>query len=331
MKRYLLIISLWLGIGFSNAQPLSGYYDSVGGKKGAAVKTALMGAIDDHTQRTYKDLWTDFRTTDCRPDGKVWDMYSSITNYVFGDDQNTGGGGREGADYNREHSMPKSWFHDGYPMYTDLFHLYPTDSYINNMRSNYPFGEVGTVSKQSSGGFSKLGSSAVSGYSGTVFEPADEYKGDFARTYFYMVTRYESQVAGWSSDMLSGNAYPAFTDWALEVLLKWHRQDPVSEKEIDRNNAVFGIQHNRNPYIDYPVLAEFVWGELKEVAVDVAKLKLYSHEYDVAAVGSPLAEQLIVVGVYDLTGRSIEHPSRGMYIVNYRRADGSVFSRKEIR
>lgn len=330
MKKYLLIISLWLGIGFSNAQPLSGYYDSVDGKKAQAVKTALCDAIDEHTQRTYKDLWTDFRTTDCRPDGKVWDMYSSITNYVFGTDQNTGGGGREGADYNREHSMPKSWFHDGNPMYTDLFHLYPTDSYINSMRSNYPFGEVGTVSKQSSGGFSKLGKSAVPGYSGTVFEPADEYKGDFARTYFYMVTRYEAQVAGWSSDMLSGDAYPAFTDWALEVLLKWHRQDPVSDKEVDRNNAVYGIQHNRNPYIDYPVLAEFVWGELKGVPVDVAKLTLYSHEYDVTAVESPLAKELVVVGVYDLTGRSIERPSRGMYIVNYRRPDGSVVSRKII-
>ena len=330
MKKYLLIISLWLGIGFSNAQPLSGYYDSVDGKKAQAVKTALCDAIDEHTQRTYKDLWTDFRTTDCRPDGKVWDMYSSITNYVFGTDQNTGGGGREGADYNREHSMPKSWFHDGYPMFTDLFHLYPTDSYINSMRSNYPFGEVGTVSKQSSGGFSKLGKSAVPGYSGTVFEPADEYKGDFARTYFYMVTRYEAQVAGWSSDMLSGDAYPAFTDWALEVLLKWHRQDPVSDKEVDRNNAVYGIQHNRNPYIDYPVLAEFVWGELKGVPVDVAKLTLYSHEYDDTAVESPLAKELVVVGVYDLTGRSIERPSRGMYIVNYRRPDGSVVSRKII-
>lgn len=330
MKKYLLIISLWLGIGFSNAQPLSGYYDSVDGKKAQAVKTALCDAIDEHTQRTYKDLWTDFRTTDCRPDGKVWDMYSSITNYVFGTDQNTGGGGREGADYNREHSMPKSWFHDGNPMYTDLFHLYPTDSYINSMRSNYPFGEVGTVSKQSSGGFSKLGKSAVPGYSGTVFEPADEYKGDFARTYFYMVTRYEAQVAGWSSDMLSGDAYPAFTDWALEVLLKWHRQDPVSDKEVDRNNAVYGIQHNRNPYIDYPVLAEFVWGELKGVPVDVAKLTLYSHEYDATAVESPLAKELVVVGVYDLTGRSIERPSHGMYIVNYRRPDGSVVSRKII-
>ena len=331
MRNSLSIIILLLGIGFSNAQPATSYYDAVDGKKGAAVKTALMEVIDGHTERTYKQLWTDFRVTDCRADGKVWDMYSNVTNYIFGDDQNTGGGGSEGADYNREHSMPKSWFHDGYPMYTDLFHMYPTDSYINNMRGNYPFGEVGTVTKQSKGAFSKLGKSSVSGYSGTVFEPADEYKGDFARTYFYMVTRYENQVAGWSSDMLSGNAYPAFTDWALGVLLKWHRQDPVSEKEINRNDAVFGIQHNRNPFIDYPVLAEFVWGELVDVTVDVDKLELYSHDYDVSSIATPQDEGHTVVAVYDLAGRCVEHATRGMYIVCYRRADGSVFSRKEIR
>ena len=75
MRNLLTILLFLLGIGYTNAQPLSGYYDVVAGKKGAAVKTALMGAIDEHTQRTYKDLWTDFRSTDCRPDGKVWDMF----------------------------------------------------------------------------------------------------------------------------------------------------------------------------------------------------------------------------------------------------------------
>lgn len=332
MKNFLTILLVVLGIGNTNAQPATDYYHGIDGKKGATVKTALMGAIDDHTQRTYKDLWTDFRTTDCRPDGKVWDMYSNVTNYVFGDDQNTGGGGREGADYNREHSMPKSWFDDAYPMYTDLFHMYPTDSYINNMRGNYPFGEVAMASKQSAGGFSKLGKSAIEGYSGTVFEPADEYKGDFARTYFYMVTRYENQVSGWSSDMLSGNAYPAFTKWAVDMLLEWHRQDPISEKEIDRNNAVYSIQHNRNPYIDYPVLAEFVWGELKDVVVDADKLELYSHEYDATDVVVLQNGELPVVAVYDLAGRRIEQRSNsGIYMVSYRLTDGSVITRKEIR
>lgn len=293
------------------------YYDAIDGKKERSIKTALQSVIDNHTQRSYKQLWTDFRTTDCRPDGRVWDMYSNITNYVFGTDQNTGGGGSEGADYNREHSMPKSWFNDGYPMYTDLFHLYPTDSYINNMRSNYPFGEVASVTKQSAGGYSKLGKSAMSGYTGTVFEPADEYKGDFARTYFYMVTRYEDQVATWKSDMLNKSAYPAFTNWALSVLLKWHREDPVSEKEINRNEAVYGIQHNRNPYIDYPVLAEFVWGELTDVSIDVNNLILHSNEYDITenTIKTPQAASPTQV-IYDITGRQVTNPTRGIYIIN---------------
>lgn len=332
MRRILFVLFFMLGIGLSNAQPSATYYDVVDGQKGAALKTALKTIIDDHTERTYKELWTDFRTTDSRPDGKVWDMYSGVTNYVFGDDQNTGNSGPEGTDYNREHAVPNSWFGGKVqPMYTDLFHMYPTDSYVNGMRANYPFGEVGAISKQSVGGFSKLGSSSLGGYSGIVFEPADEYKGDFARTYFYMVTRYEDQVEGWSSDMLCGNSYPAFTDWAINILLKWHRQDPVSEKELHRNNAVFSIQHNRNPFIDYPVFAEFLWGDMDGVVVDLDKLVLYSNEYDASDVLIQCSDSNTIIGIYDLSGRRVQYKERGLYIVSYLRPDGSVFSRKEVR
>jgi len=298
------------------------HYDVVDGLKGKNVKTALMGAIDEHTQRSYSNLWTDFYTTDRRPDGKVWDMYSSVTNYIFGDDQSKGGDSGEGSSYNREHSMPKSWFGgEVYPMYTDLFHLYPTDSYINQMRNNYPYGEVNTIKKQSQNGHSKLGTSAASGYSGTVFEPADEYKGDLARTYFYMATRYENQIATWDSDMLAGNAYPAFTSWALQTLLKWHREDPVSEKEISRNEAVYAIQHNRNPYIDYPVFAELVWGELTDVTIDISKLVLHSNDYDTtdSHVGH-LTTPHDNMAIYDLTGRQVKNPTRGIYIINGKKA-----------
>lgn len=297
------------------------HYDIVAGKKGKAVKTALMEVIDEHTQRSYADLWTDFYTTDCRPDGKVWDMYSNATSYIFGENQSKGGDSGEGSSYNREHSFPKSWFGgEKYPMYTDLFHLYPTDSYINQIRSNYPFGEVATVKKESKGGHSKLGTSAVSGYSGTVFEPADEYKGDFARTYFYMATRYENQIAGWTSDMLSGDAYPAFADWAITMLLKWHREDPVSEKEINRNEAVYAIQGNRNPYIDYPVFAELIWGELTDVSVNITKLILHSNNYDTTDTAIETEEAIQRAqrrtAAYDLTGRLIPNPVQGIYIVN---------------
>ena len=236
------------------------YYQDADGKKGRELKTAMWGIIKDHNKLSYCDLWDAYGDTDLREDGSIWDMYSSTSHFKPGQTQ-CGSYSDEGDCYNREHSMPKSWFNDASPMVTDLMHIVPTDGKVNGMRSNYPFGETNGERYKSNGGFSKLGKSTVSGYSGTVFEPNDEYKGDFARIYFYMATCYEDRVSSWDSDMLAHNKYPAFTTWALNMLLRWAAEDPVSQKEIDRNNAVYGIQGNRNPYVDYPGLEQYVWGE----------------------------------------------------------------------
>ena len=194
-------------------------------------------------------------------------MYSSTTDFTFTSDQ-CGTYKNEGDCYNREHSFPKSWFNDASPMYTDLFHLYPTDGKVNGMRSNHPFGENNGEKYKSNGGFSKLGKCTTPGYSGTVFEPDDEYKGDFARSYFYMATCYEDRIATWNSDMLAHNSYPAYAKWALDMLLRWAAEDPVSPKEIARNNAVYKIQKNRNPYIDFPGLEQYVWGSKTGIPFD---------------------------------------------------------------
>lgn len=261
MRKLFLYLLTVVQIVYVNAQIPSGYYNAAVGKTEAALKTALFTKIAAHTERSYSQLWSDFQTTDKRTDGKVWDMYSTCT-FTFGTHQDSGSGGSaECQYYNREHSFPKSWFSDGTPMYTDLFHLYPTDKYVNNQRGNLPFGETNGSTTFSNG--SKLGTSSFSGYSGTVFEPTNEYKGDFARTYFYMVTAYEDKVANWTSEHLAANSYPAFNSWTIALLLKWTRQDPVSTKEINRNKAVYGIQGNRNPFIDYPELAEHIWGNKK--------------------------------------------------------------------
>lgn len=247
------------------------YYRNADGTSGAALKTALAGIISTGTvKRSYSNLWTDFKTTDKRSDGKVWDMYSNATNFVFGTDQDQGSHPSEGYSYNREHSFPNSWWGGTKDdaQYTDLFHLYPTDAYVNERRSNYPFGETNGSSYKSSGNFSKLGSCTTKGYSGTVFEPNDEYKGDFARTYFYMVTRYESAIGSWSAAQkhtLDGKKYPGLQQWQLTMLMRWAEQDPVSQKEVNRNRAVYGIQKNRNPFIDYPGLEQYVWGRLTDV------------------------------------------------------------------
>ena len=187
------------------------------------------------------------------------------------------------------------------------------------MRANYPFGEVKTVQKQSAGGFSKLGSCSVAGYPGSapVFEPADEYKGDFARTYFYMATAYEPYFAEWATTeggiMLDGTSYPGFRTWAIDMLLKWAADDPVSEKETARNEAVFSIQHNRNPFIDFPGLEQYVWGELQDVAFNAAA---YRRPTSLIAAPAPGVQAPAPV-LYDLSGRRIQRGQQhGVGIAN---------------
>jgi len=261
MKKIFSFLLLSVSLYVFAVEP-TGYYSTAVGKINAALKTQLSTIVEAHTARSYDNLWTDFQTTDKRPDGKVRDIYSNSTNYTFITNQ-CGNYSGEGICYNREHSFPKSWFAEATPMYTDLFHLYPSDGYVNGRRGNDPFGEVGTATYTSNNGYSKLGASSFPGYTGEVFEPTDSMKGDFARTYFYMVTAYDDKVAGWSSPHLAGNSYPAFTDWTIAMFLKWNSEDPVGPRERARNEAVYGIQHNRNPFIDHPELAEYIWGTHK--------------------------------------------------------------------
>lgn len=267
-KRQTFFILYLLAAMASWAQAPEGtgtYYQSADGKKGKALKTALFGIIQSPNVSSYKQLWECYKETDLKPNGKIWDMYSNMTDYDPDNDR-AGSYSKEGDVFNREHSFPKSWFSEASPMYSDLFHVVPTDGYVNGRRSNYPFGETNGESYSSNGGFSKVGKCTVSGYSGTVFEPNDEYKGDFARIYFYMATCYEDRIGSWSSDMLSGDSYTAYAQWALDMLLRWAAEDPVSQKEKDRNNAVYGIQGNRNPYVDYPGLEQYVWGTMTDKA-----------------------------------------------------------------
>ena len=292
------------------------YYETADGAKGRELKTALSEIIKVHDELGYGDLWEAFKTTDARDDGRVWDMYSGITDYEFvtsGTNYKV-----EGDCYNREHSMPKSWFDDERPMYTDLVHLIPTDGYVNGRRSNYPFGETDEPTYTSSGGFSKLGPSSVDGYKGTVFEPNDEYKGDFARIYFYMVTCYEDKVSTWESDMLAGNAYPALTQWALDMLMRWAEEDPVSKKETDRNNAVNALQGNRNPYVDYPGLEQYVWGDKQDVAFSYDNYST-GITVTVADTDIPIADVYTITGVKVRSGvsrsKATDGLKQGVYII----------------
>lgn len=256
------LISIVFGTNINAAEP-SGYYSTCEGKSGASLLSALNSKIGSHTNVGYDGLWNVYKTSDVKPNGKIWDMYSTKEWPV--NSQHCGNYKNVGDCYNREHSFPKSWFSKASPMVSDAYHIYPTDGKVNGQRSNFPYGECANGTTLSGNGgvkaLGKLGASTYPGYSGTVFEPVDEYKGDFARTYFYMAACYNDKIAGWNSDMLAGNKFPAFKSWAINMLMKWHRQDPVSQKEIDRNDAVYKYQKNRNPFIDHPELAEHIWGD----------------------------------------------------------------------
>ena len=265
--RNLLCVSFLLLALTAWAQPngTGNYYQDANGKKGRDLKTALFDIIKSPDVVSYKGLWEAYKKTDLRSDGKIWDMYSDITNFDP-DKGHAGNYSKEGDMYNREHSFPKSWFSEAKPMYSDIVHVVPADGYVNGRRSNLPYGETDGDRWKSHGSFSKVGACSLPGYSGTVFEPNDEYKGDFARIYFYMATCYEDKISSWSSDMLSHNSYPAYKQWVIDMLLRWAKNDPVSKKEIDRNNAVQGVQGNRNPFVDYPGLEQYIWGSMTDVA-----------------------------------------------------------------
>lgn len=237
------------------------YYSNADGKKGAALKTALYNIIKSPNVVSYDGLISAYEQTDTRPDGYVRDWYSNITNYRHGKD--TGGYKKEGDSYNREHSVPQSWFSKASPMKSDIVHVVPTDGYVNNRRSSYPLAEVGSVTWQSANGYCKLGSCKTPGYTGTVFEPNDEIKGDMARIYFYMVTCYEDRATGWGH-VFSNNKAKGFDDWYVAMLLRWSNEDPIDEVELARNEAVYRVQGNRNPYVDYPHLEDYIFGSKKE-------------------------------------------------------------------
>lgn len=270
-KIYIFTLLLFAAIGF--AQPPAGYYNNATGT-GYVLKTQLYNIIKNHTDNGYGGLYTTYQTSDrdyfYENDGTVLDMYSENPtgtdpyNFTPGNNQ-CGNYASEGDCYNREHIIPQSIFNEDAPMHNDAHFITPTDGKVNGIRSNYPHGKVGTASYTSDNG-SKLGqgsnSGYAAGYSGTVFEPIDEFKGDIARMYFYFATRYQNVITTWGNayPMFNGTTTQVFTNTFKNILLTWNQMDPVSPREIARNNAVYARQGNRNPYIDNNDYVTAVWG-----------------------------------------------------------------------
>ncbi|MCI7337197.1 MAG: endonuclease [Bacteroidales bacterium] len=291
MKRINLFSALLIVAAALWAQPSETYYSSANGKSGDALREALYSIIKDHTIIGYTSLPQNCYAAATSPsdfnngnDKLLEDIYSS---YPYTSSQGGASASNCGLGWNKEHTVPKSWFGSESPMYSDAFHIYPTDINMNSLRSNYPYGETDATLGCEQYGYGALGTSNRSGYSGTVFEPREtatvNYKGDLARTYFYMLTCYMetnfTQATGGAVMFTYTNNTADFTPYGLDLMMEWHREDPVSEKERIRNDAIYAHQKNRNPFIDYPCLAEYIWGNKKGETVDFSTLVL---SYDAA-------------------------------------------------
>jgi endonuclease I len=305
---------------YVNVSIPAGYYASTAGLKGSALRVALHNIIHNHTVGSYAGALTAFGTTDVKPNGKIWDVYSDIPGgtapyeYSVGE---TGQGAGEGLGYNREHSWPQSWFNGVSPPYTDLWNLYPTDSYVNNRRGNYAFGEVGSASWTSLNG-SRLGSSASAGFSGTVFEPIDAFKGDLVRSAFYMSTRYLGDDGSWSASDATDGA--ELLPWAVAQYLTWSTSDPVSWKERMRNGAIYVIQNNRNPFIDHPEFIAMIYDSNHVAGVEdgipASSIRLSQNLPNPfsarTTIGFDLARrEQVTLRIYDVTGRMVRTLANG--------------------
>lgn len=276
-KHFLLFILLIPLLIQAEEMPV-GYYDAIDGKQDSVLKSTLGQIIRPHTAIPYGSgadkTWGVFYYSDQDEEGYCMDMYcdkwkkfTSVGAVVSG--------------CNIEHSFAKSWWGGSKnDAYKDCYHLNPSNTTANSSRSNYPLGvPTKDLKDQSVTGSLKVGRATYEGETFWVFEPKDEYKGDFARAYFYMATCYGDELT-WRLDnkdvgskyAMRNDSYLEFRDWEIEVLITWHRQDPVSEKETKRMDAVSDFQHNRNPFIDYPDLAEYIWGNKKGTSVNLAEL-----------------------------------------------------------
>ncbi|MBR3411081.1 MAG: endonuclease [Bacteroidales bacterium] len=310
-RLFTSICSLALTLTMAWAQGPNGsntYYQAANGKKGEALKTAMFYIINiDKAGWSYDGLKEAYKTTDKRPDGYLRDWYSNATSYTPGS-AFSGGTSAEGLGYNREHLVPQSWFKEASPMKSDIWHVVPSDAKINNERGSDPLGEVGSSYSQSKNGYSKWGMARSGlGYTGKVFEPNDEVKGDIARAYFYMVTCYENKISTWTSSgssiyVFDGNTYPGLTSWCLTMMMRWSALDPVDDIEIARNNVIAAKQ-NRNPFIDYPGLEDYIWGDKKDVAFS------YDH-YEGSSTGKqPVTMSFSPTSVTATLGESFTAPT----------------------
>lgn len=327
MNKIIGIVTLLVSIQLT-AQIPAGYYNTATGS-GYTLKTQLHNIINNNTNSSgtasYGDLWDLYTTTAFRDNyyennGSLLDLYSEkplgTDSYEFtSTSEQCGNYSGEGSCYNREHIMPQSVFNSTYPMYSDAHFVLPSDGYVNGKRSNYPFGKVGTATWTSTNS-SKLGTNLNSGYSagysGIVFEPIDEFKGDVARALLYFATRYEDVLVDWSYDMFDGTSTQVYTNTFKNILLTWNTLDPVSAYEIAKNNAIYyNFQGNRNPFIDHPEWVTSIWGTVVGIEEEtISFCKIYPNPaHDLITVESNDASVLQGYTLFSMLGEVLQSGS----------------------
>lgn len=357
----LLVVCLTFGFAQQNVLPPAGYYNTATGS-GYTLKTQLFNIISANTiDRGYSGLYTTYLTSDrdyyYENDGSLLDMYTENPTgpecfFTYGTNQDDGSGGTaECEKYNREHIIPQSVFQSNAPMHADAHFVVPADKYVNAQRGNFPIGKVGTASNTYTNGSKRgngLNSGYAAGYSGTVFEPIDEFKGDVARMYFYFITRYENQVAGWSYSMFNGTSNQVLTNTFLNVLITWHLQDPVSQREKDRNDAIYARQNNRNPYIDnpnyvcqiFPSQCTALTSESFLASDTIAiypnpsndgnftiETKLSLNSYQIFNMNGQLITDETVENISNAQNFSINNLATGFYIIKLNAMEGSLYKK----
>lgn len=281
------------------AQIPADYYSGTETLTGYALKTKLYEIISTKTVNWhYGDLTQYYGITDldkyydhdAANNTYLLDIYSEIPagpdSYEYTVNDQTGSSTSEGSGWNREHIMPQSTFYSAYPMYSDLHYVIPTDARINQLRSNYPYGIAGTQNYYTFTNGSKISRNGTPGsaYTGRIYEPIDEFKGDVARSLLYFAVRYEKKLSSFvyyngtsaanDRSPLDGSEEKAFEDWYIAMLISWHNLDPVSQREIDRNNEVYNLQKNRNPFIDHPEWVNVIWNQTPDAVPPQTPLNL---------------------------------------------------------
>ncbi len=311
---------------FCFGQVPAGYYNSASGLSGFTLKTELANIITTgYNSQSYGALITLYMTSDNDEyyDGgtqtnTILDIYSEnpsgaeAYNYSFSN--NCGNFNSEGDCYNREHIFPQGFFNQQMPMRSDAHFVVPTDGWVNGGRGSFPFGEVSTtssVTRYSNG--SRRGASATPGFTGTVFEPINEFKGDVARMLFYFATRYENNFndTSWDNpnssmnDPRDGSRGRFYEQWYIDLLVQWHLQDPVSQREIDRNNDIYNFQNNANPYIDNPQYVQMIWQTTAGVTSHDLSTLSFAPNPSMGNFNLIGDLQVDSITIYDLTGKTI--------------------------